>query len=167
MKRINIGAGPDFKEGWVNTDSRYDPEYHDRMVIWDIRAGAFAQHIGVFDFALVSHTLCLLSYDEVDEALLNIKEVLKDGGVLQIIDMDTLQAFDNMRAEEVDGFPGHEGSIEEKMCKHLVGYGRKSIYTRNTMADKLKKAGFKSVRILKKSEHDLRPKESLIVEGTK
>lgn len=162
--KINIGCGPDIKLGWVNTDV---VELPNNVQYWDVIQPARKEWLGVFDFALVNHTLCLLSYDEVDIALQNIKQVLKDGGTLEVIDMDTLKAFFNFKNMDVEGFVGHSGSIDEMLCKHLVGYGRKSIYTDESMVEKLEKAGFNNVQIKKDSKYDLRPKESLIVRGIK
>lgn len=161
---MNLGCGPDIKEGWVNVDI----VSYEGIEFWDIVRNVVPKNWeNYFDYILVNHTFCLLSYDEVDEGLLKLKSMLKEGGMLEVIDMDTLKAFDCMQKGDAEGFAGQTGYIEEMMCKHLVGYGRKSIYTPDTMGDKLRKAGFKSVRILKDSEHDLRPKESLIVKGLK
>lgn len=167
MNKINIGCGPDLKDGWKNTDNNTSGQWVDDTDLWDISKRAPVEWHGLFDFALVNHTLCLLSYDEADVALENIKEVLADGGVLQVVDMDTLKAFENMKQGKSQYFNGFTGNIEDQMCRHLVGYGRKSIYTPASMAAKLEQAGFKNVTIRNSSEYDFRPHESFAVEGTK
>lgn len=167
MRAINIGCGPDLKEGWTNTDNY--PWYGAQL--WDITEPAPQDWNDSFDFALVNHTFCLLSYNDVDTALENIKQILKPGGVLEVIDMDVMKAIKSHRNFDFEGlFEGRADSPDERderLCKHLVGYGRKSLYTAYSMANKLEKSGFKEVCMLEYSEHDLRPKESLIVQGTK
>lgn len=169
MRAFNIGCGPDiFQNGymgyeqWRNVDSVYR---HPEVENIDIRyKSPIADN---YDFVLVNHTLCLLTYEEVDSALINLSNVLRRGGVIEVIDMDVLKAIDNLQNCEREGFAGHDGHIEEMFCKHLVGYGRQSLYTPSTMGEKLKKAGFHNIKILESSQYDLRPKESLIVQGTK
>lgn len=167
MNKINIGCGPDLKVGWVNTDNNMSGDWVTDAEFWDITQRAPEKWHNQFDFALVNHTLCLLSYDDADKALINIKEVLKPGGVLQVIDMDTLLAFSNLDKRDPECYGGHTGSLLEQMCKHLVGFGRKSIYTTTTMLEKMLDSGYTNVRGFIESEHNIRPKESFVVEGTK
>ena len=167
MNKINIGCGPDLKEGWTNTDNNMSGNWVEGLEWWDITYPAPTHLHNKFDFALVNHTLCLLSYEEVQRALLNIKDVLKEGGILEIIDMDTLKAFKNMEDKNEDGFPGFAGDIQDRMCHHIVGYGRKSIYTPHTMYLKLQEAGYKDIWNAQTSEHDLRPIESFVIQAVK
>lgn len=162
--RINIGCGADIKLGWVNTDIVQLPN---NVQIWDVTQPAPEMWHGAFDFALVNHTLCLLSYDEVDIALKNIKQILKKDGTLEIIDMDVLKAFENMNNKDEEGFVGFSGNIQDMMCRHLVGYGRKSIFTPHSMYLKLKEAGYSDVFNAQTSKYDLRPKESLVIQAWK
>lgn len=163
MNRINIGCGPDIKDGWTNADSHP----WEGSVNWDILNPPRVEWVKKFDLALVNHTLCLLGYDEVDVALGNIMEVLVPGGVIEVIDMDVLKAFDNFNRKNKSGFAGLDESFDSMLCKHLVGYGRKSIYTAQSMKEKLEKAGFKRVYVAQGSADDLRPEESFVVRGVK
>lgn len=167
--KMNFGCGPDIKEGWVNVDKITS----DGIEYWDIVENVVPINwINKFDFILVNHTFCLLSYDDVDMALQKIKSMLKPSGVLEVIDVDVMKAFQCYQKFDfeglfVDGTTPEAHERDERLCKHFVGFGRKSIYTAYSMAEKLEKAGFKDVLMLDKSEYDFRPKESLVVRGTK
>lgn len=161
--RINIGCGlNDIKEGWVNADIIQA----DGVELWNILWRSPDIWIEQFDEALINHTLCLFSYDEVVSALKNVKDCLKKGGVLEVIDIDLLKAYECYEKEDFDGFPGYTGSIDERICKHLVGYGRKSIFTSRFMMELLQEAGYINTEIAQ-SANDLRPKQSFVVKATK
>lgn len=166
MNRMNLGCGPDIKDGWVNVDSKYDPENPDRPC-WDMRGGPLAQWVGEFDYVLVNHVFCTMSYDDVDISIKNILELLKPGGRLEVIDMDAYKAYNCWINRDISGLPGFGDNIDEAFCKHLIGYGRKSLYVPALMIEKLRSAGFEHVRYIENSEYDIRPKESLVVIGEK
>lgn len=161
--KMNLGCGPDLKEGWLNVDGYVWPNAE----LWDATTEPPVQYLQKFDHVLINHTLCLLSFDDADRALKNVYECLEEFGVVEVIDMDLIKAFKSFEQGEEEDFAGQTGSIDEMLCKHLFGYGRKSVYTAQLMKEKLEKAGFKDVSIEEKSQHDLRPKESLIVRGRK
>ncbi len=166
MNRMNLGCGPDLKEGWLNVDSEYDPLHPDRPC-WDMRGGPFGQWVEAFDFVLVNHVFTTMTYDEVEIGLQHILEILKPGGVLEVIEMDAEKSFRSFQRGEIKAFPGFEGSIDNRFVRHLVGFGRKSLWTENSTTEALERAGFTKVNNYYKSENDLRPKESLVVRGTK
>lgn len=161
----NLGCGFDIKEGWLNTNGLEHPPVNGAVYMDVLKVDD--SMIGKIDYVLINHVLCVLSYDEVDRALANILQYLKDGAVIEVIDFDMVKAFENYKAKDHEGFPGFLGSIDEAFCKSIIGYGRKSIYTPYLMAEKFRHIGFNDVEILSHSEHDLRPKESLIVRAIK
>jgi predicted SAM-dependent methyltransferase len=161
----NLGCGFDIEEGWFNTNGFEHPPVEGAVYMDVLKPDE--SMIGQVDYVLINHVLCVLSYDEVDRALANIRQCLKDGAVIEVIDFDMVKAFENYKAKDHEGFPGFLGSIDEVFCKSVVGYGRKSIYTPKLMEEKLIHVGFNDVEILLQSEHDLRPKESLIVRAIK
>lgn len=164
MKRMNLGCGPDLKEGWLNVDS----VYQEGIDIWDVRAKAVPQYLDQFDFVLVSHVLCTMNHADVDKALDNIHEVLKPGGKVQIIDLDLIMAFAYYEQGSEDMIPASGGSLDEKFVNHISGFGtRNSLYTGPFLTELLYRHGYRNVEILGLSEHDLRPNESLIVEAMK
>lgn len=164
MKRMNLGCGPDIKEGWLNVDG----VYQEGIDVWDIRAKAVPQYLDQFDFVLVNHVLCTMKSTEVDTALDNIREVLKPGGKLQIIDLDLIMAFAYYEQGAMDMIPASGESLDEKFVNHVSGFGtRNSLYTGPFLVELLQRHGFQNVEILGASEYDLRPNESLIVEAMK
>lgn len=161
--KMNLGCGPDIKDGWVNVDGSVWPQAE----LWDATTPPPPQYQNKFDHILINHTLCLLSYDDVETALKNVYECLEDFGVIEIIDMDPIKSFRSFEEGDVRAFPGFEGSIDSRLCHHLVGYGRKSLWTPNSMIEALTKVGFKDAEDCGESVHDLRPIESFIVKARK
>lgn len=167
MKRMNLGCGYDIKDGWVNTDAVYRPEYHDIVDIWNATAGLYWDYAD-FDFILINHVLCTMKPDDVMKVLKNCHEMLKPGGAIHIIDMDLLKVFHAYENGDSDSIPIETGDIDSKLCYAISGYGtRLSLYTDRHLQNLLIDAGFRSAVGLDISEHDTRPLESLIVEGTK
>lgn len=167
MKRMNLGCGPDLKEGWTNVDAVYNPEFHGKVEIWDARHGILPMYFD-YDFILVNHMLCTMDHRDVAKVLDNLYEILKPGGRLQVIDMDLIQAFAYYEIGEEMMIPADGQSIDEKLCNHISGFGtRKSLYTVPLMKELLLRHNFKDPQDLAVSEYDLRPHESLVVEAVK
>lgn len=168
MKRMNLGCGPDIKDGWLNVDSEYTPKYEkDKMEIWDARGGPQWNYTD-FDFILVNHVLCTMDRADVDKVISNLFEMLKLGGKVQIIDMDLILAFAYYEQGAMDMIPASGETLDENFVNHISGFGtRKSLYTGPFLSELLQKHGFKDIEILGFSEYDLRPNESLVVEATK
>lgn len=167
MKRMNLGCGPEVLEGWTNVDSVYKPEFHDKVEIWDARHGIMPMYFD-YDFILVNHVLCTMNHIDVDKVLTNLYDILKPGGKVQIIDMDLLKAIGAHFRMDHSALPAEGKSVDQKLCNHVSGYGtRKSLYTPKLLIQLLKEHGFSEAYQLDKSEFDLRPKESVIVEAIK
>lgn len=166
MKRMNLGCGPDILEGWVNTDKI---QFRQGMEWWDATHKVVPKkYINQFDFVLINHVLCTMNPSDVAKVLENVKTVLKDGGKIQVIDMNLLKAIRAYEDRDQSAIPAEGKSIEEKLCNHISGYGtRLSLFTPKTLAQLLINHGFKDLVALGESEYDLRPKESVIMEATK
>lgn len=161
----NLGCGTDIKEGWFNTNHQSHVPVEGAVYL-----DALVEHFDMyekFDFVLVNHVFCTLSYDEVDLMLRNIYRTMQDGATIEIIDMNPLKAFRALERGDVDALPGFEGSIDNRFTRHLVGFGRKSLWTPDSVCEALERAGFKNPLDYHKSGYDLRPKESLVVKATK
>lgn len=162
MNLMNLGCGPDLKDGWLNVDN----VYQEGIDVWDVRAKAVPQYLDQFDFVLVNHVLCTMNHIDVDKALDNIYEVLKPGGKVQIIDLDLILAFAYYSQGAEDMIPASGISLDHKFVNHISGFGtRKSLYTQPFMIELLAAHGYRNIEILGFSEYDLRPNESLIVEA--
>lgn len=170
--KMNLGCGFDIKQGWTNIDqdqrvmSRY--EYGKDIEGWNVVFPPPDFYWNRYDFVLINHVLCTMKPSDVNKVLENARMCLKDGGRLQVIDMDLLKAFDDYESGNSSLFPIADGDIDYKLCMHVSGYGtRLSLYTVKHLHDLLIGAGFKSAKMLLESEYDTRPDESLILEATK
>lgn len=170
MKLANYGSGPDLKEGWYNFDSVVINSGigDDRFRIWDITETPDEQYVEWFDGGLINHVLCTMNDYLAHKALINIHRTLKPGATLTIIDMDLNKVIASYQEGRYDDIPIEQGTPDSKLCSAISGYGtRKSLYTPLRMFEILADAGFRLIEMRKSSEHDLRPKESLIFEATK
>lgn len=165
MKKANLGCGPHYFEDWDNID------LHDGTadIVLDVTQRFPISFYDEYNFVLINHTLCVLDYDGVVKCLENAYNILEDGGVVEVIDADfdkALRAYEEGNDDFFLLLP--DKSIDEKFCRYISGYyERKSVFTYKFLAELLYKVGFKNVKLLENSEYDLRPKESLIVQGTK
>lgn len=173
-KKANIGCGFDIKKGWANFDMSMNTDMitsSETTEVWDITTCPDKREHSLteqFEFILVNHVLCTMHEYLVHQALINLHRCLKPGGVLQVIDMDLLKVFKSYQDGRYEDIPIEEGSPDAKLCNAISGYStRNSLYTPNRMKEVLVEAGFREVRVLDSSEHDTRPKESLIVEAIK
>jgi SAM-dependent methyltransferase len=170
ISKANIGCGFDIKSGWTNIDNvhRTSREGAD-FQLYDITEEQFPDNFKEqFDFALLNHTLCTMNDFSAHEALINIHRTLKPGGKLQVIDMDLLKVFKAYQEGRIHDIPITEGSIDDRLCLAISGYGtRLSLYTPLRMCKVLVEAGFRIVLPINESEYDTRPFESLIVEAVK
>lgn len=161
--KANIGCGPDIKTDWINIDvvSR------ENVYQYDILEQEFADDFKEqFDFVLVNHTLCTMKDSWVHEALVNIYQTMKPGGKIHVIDMDILKVFKSYQEGRIQDIPISEGSIDDRLCLAISGYGtRPSLYTPLRMSKVLVEAGFHGPVVLDDSEYDTRPNESLVVEA--
>ena len=171
-QKMNLGCGDDIKEGWVNVDTATDVlnryEYGTQVEGWNAIFPPPDFYQNRFDFILINHVLCTLRPDKAMKVLEHALWCLKDGGKVQVIDVDMLRAFKAYQSGDEAALFIPEGSIDYKLAMHLSGYGtRLSLYTEKHLSEQMFEAGFSSVDILKTSEFNTRPLESLIVEGTR
>lgn len=162
--RMNFGCGPDIKDGWVNVDIVSSPgiEY------WNIVENVVPENWkNKFDYILVNHVFCTLGYEEAALGLSKLRECLIDGGIIEVIDMNPLKAFRSLERGEIEAFVGFDGSIDNRFTRHLIGYGRRSLWTPDSMCEILESVGFTKALEYFVSEYDVRPRESFVVKAVK
>lgn len=171
MRAFNLGCGPEvFDNGyqgyeqWRNVDSVYK---HPQVENVDLRYAKPLVGEG-YDFALVNHVLCTMRPEEVKMFLDNAYDILRPGGVIQVIDVDIMKAFSDYMMNDGDGLPVQEQDKDYNLCMHLSGFGtRLSLYTVQRMMDVLSIAGFKGMKQVKDSPYNTRPSESLVIQAVK
>lgn len=173
VKKMNLGCGFDIKDGWLNVDNHHIDTRGNIIrdfALWDIKNDFVPDDwLKAFDFILINHVICTMRPDDANLAIHKAKLMLKPGGKLQIIDMDMRKAIDAFQNNRSELLPVRGDTIDEQFLMHVSGYGtRLSLYTEAYLTQLLKEAhGFSSVAVVRDSEYDLRPDESLTVEATK
>jgi SAM-dependent methyltransferase len=177
IKRLNWGCGPLTPFGWVNSDIEPGPGVD---VVADIRRGLpFPDDY--FDYIVSIHVLPELAYRELDPALIELRRVLKPGGVLRLSLPDMDLAINAYRNNDVDYFligDDEVKSLAGKMIVQLLWYGRsRSMFTWEFTKELLERTGYRDVvRCAHEvstsglegiTELDNRPLESLFVEARK
>jgi len=161
----NLGCGFDIKDGWLNTN-HFSHVPVDGAVYLDALEDHQDMHNN-FDYILINHTLCVLSYEDAETLLKNAYKCLMVDGTIEVIEMDPVKSFKSYERGDIEAFPGFTGSIDKRFTHHLVGYGRKSLWTPELVIEVLERVGFIKANNYYKSEYDLRSKESLVVKATK
>jgi SAM-dependent methyltransferase len=77
--RLNVGCGPTRAKGWINADRRVDGGAD---VSGDV-CGGLPIASGSIDYAVAMHVLQDLPYLEIVPALIELRRVLRGGGVLR------------------------------------------------------------------------------------
>lgn len=174
----NYGCGPDIKSStdkrWTNFDSKFtwsgyrEFSRDDVFRIWDLTKEPEELHVEHYHGGVLNHVLCTMNDYQAHQALINIHRTLKPGATLTVIDMDLLKVFKSYEEGRINDIPIDEGSIDDRLCFAISGYGtRHSLYTPQRMEKVLTEAGFRIIMRKEESEFDTRPKESLIFEATK
>lgn len=165
--KLNLGCGFDIRDGWLNIN-----HYSHIPVEGAWYLDARCEHLDMiekFDFILINHVLCTMIPDDVNKVLRNVKQWLKPGGTVHIIDMDIMSAFE-MYGNNKDDFPVTSGSIDYNFLMHVSGFGtRLSLFTEKYLAELLDSIGFVNIKSIPEDEdeYDTRKKESLRMEATK
>lgn len=184
MKRMaNFGCANDpiYEDGveWYNFDKEHKSFMiqDDNSDVWDLtespdlkvsRHGTQGRYVEFFDGGVINHVLCTMNDHLAHKVLANIHRSLKPGGELTVVDMDlnkVIAAYQEGRSNDI---PIDEGSIDDKLCFAISGYGtRLSLYTIERMRKVLTEAGFQIHAYQESSKYDTRPKESLVFRAIK
>ena len=177
LRRLNWGCGSSPGGGWINSDIKEGPGID---ISCDILEGLPLDTDSI-DYIASIHTLPELSYPQIEPALVELRRVLRPGGVLRLSLPDLDKAIRAYTDGDTDYWlvPDEDvRSIGGKMIVQLTWYGySKSMYTFDFIEELLYRAGY--TRVVKcefqetASDHagitelDNRERESLFVEAYK
>jgi predicted SAM-dependent methyltransferase len=146
IRRLHWGCGPITPYGWVNSDIHPFPGVD---VMADIRAGLPLADDS-FDYIVSIHTLPEIPYCDLDRALVELRRVLRPGGVLRLSLPDLDKAINAYLSKDVDYFLISDEvvkSIAGKMIVQLLWYGRsRCMFTVEFMTEMLERNGFHSIQ---------------------
>jgi len=145
VKRLNWGCGDDPRVGWINSDLTSGPGVD---IGCDIRDGLPLQD-GSIDYAVSVHGLPELPYPELQNALRELRRVLRPEGVLRLGLPDFEKAVRAYQEGDAGYFlvPDDEiRSLGGKLIVQLTWYGHsRSMYTFDFTEELLYRAGFRRV----------------------
>jgi SAM-dependent methyltransferase len=176
IRRLNWGCGSHVGEGWINSDIKESPEVN---LVADIKTGLPLAASSI-DYAVSVHALPELPYDDLVPALVEIRRVLKPGGVLRLVLPDLGRAIDAYLTGDDRYFhlvADDATTPGGRLITQLLWYGySRSLFTADFSAELLEKAGYVNIEMCKAHqtasafpeiiELDNREAESLYVEAT-
>jgi SAM-dependent methyltransferase len=146
IRRLHWGCGPITPYGWVNSDIQAGPGVD---VVADIRSGLPLAD-NSFDYITSIHVLPEIPLGDLDRALVELRRVLKPGGVLRLSLPDLDKAIQAYLSKDVDYFLIPDDavrSISGKMIVQLLWYGRsRSMFTVEFTRELLAGCGFESIQ---------------------
>jgi predicted SAM-dependent methyltransferase len=177
IKRFNWGCGSHVLAGWINSDVK---EGRGIDVSCDIRQGLPIDDDSI-DYAVSVHALQELGYADLVPALMELRRVLKPGGVLRLALPDLRKGIHAYMHRHDDYFNVDNTEVKSRggrFIVHMLWYGSsKSLFTVDFIEELLLKAGFVQVvececrrtecRFPEIIELDNRENESLYIEATK
>lgn len=175
--RLNWGCGPVIASGWLNLDRVSRPGVD---IAGDIRDGLRVPDDAI-DYAVAMHALQDLPYLDVVPALVELRRVLKRGGVLRIGVPDLELSIDAWRRGDAGYFyiPDDEvASLGGKLIVQAIWYGSvRTPFTWDFLQELVAKAGFAAVQrcAYRQTQSiwadivalDNRPRETLYAEAVK
>ncbi len=154
--RLNLGCGPVQPDNWVNVDPdpQWNAMYPKTLEVCEFPAESF-------DVAVVNHVLMMVPWFELLPLLVEIRRVLRAGGVLRIIEPDLIGAFAAWRDGDTEYFPidnDIEETVDGKLCVYLTQAGAtRSVFTVGALQDLCERAGFRATVVLERGETTLPP----------
>jgi len=177
VRRLNWGCDSQPTPGWLNSDIKGGPGID---ISCDILDGLPLDDESI-DYVVSIHTLPELSYPDLEPALVELRRVLRQDGVLRL----SLPDFERAVRAYIEGDVGYflipdddVRSLGGKIIVQLTWYGySRSMYTFDFIEELLYRAGFRRVERCSygqtASEHgeivelDDRESESIFVEAVK
>jgi len=144
-RRLNWGCGAYGAPGWLNSDIKEGPGI---QYPCDIREGLPFSDTEM-DYVVSIHALPEIPYPDLRPALVELRRVLKPGGVLRLGLPDLERAMDAYKAGDRDYFlvPDEDArSLGAKLVVQLIWYGySRTLFIYDFVKEILLEAGFSSV----------------------
>jgi len=146
LRRLNWGCGLKALPGWVNSDIGAGPGVD---VVCDILEGLPLDD-NSFDYVVSIHALPEISCVQQEDALWELRRVLKPGGVLRLGLPDLNRAIQAYQKGDRGYFLIPDDTCQSlggKMVTQLLWYGRsRCMFTMDFMAELLQRTGFRQWR---------------------
>lgn len=145
-RRLNWGCGTQPEPGWINSDIKSGPGI---QISCDILDGLPLDDCSI-DYAVSIHALPELAYPSLVPAVIELRRVLKAGGVLRLALPDLDRAIDAYRRGDRAYFlvPDEDArSLGGKLAVQMTWYGySRSLFTVDFVEELMVRAGFEDVR---------------------
>jgi predicted SAM-dependent methyltransferase len=145
VRRLNWGCGEWAHAGWINSDIKEDAGVD---VVADIRDGLPIESDSL-DYAVSIHSLPEIPFTELIPALVELRRVLKPGGVLRLALPDLDKGIEAYHRNDSGYFkvPDEDAkSVGAKFVTQMIWYGySRSLFTHEFIQELLEKAGFSRV----------------------
>jgi len=146
IRRLNWGCGHSGEPGWINSDLKDGPDIE---ITADIRDGLPLDSDSL-DYIVSIHALPMISYPDLIPVLLELRRMLKPGGVLRLAlpDLDrSIQAYLRRDPEFFLVPDADVKSYSGKFVTHLLWYGYTvTLFTADFVEELLCKAEYRQVR---------------------
>jgi predicted SAM-dependent methyltransferase len=145
VRRLNWGCNTDTRPGWINSDMKEGPGID---ITCDIREG-LPIDTDSLDYVVSIHALPEVPYPDLVPTLLELRRVLKPGGVLRLGLPDLDKGIRAYLDGDRDYFlvPDEDArSVGAKFIVQMTWYGySRSLFTYDYVAELLAKAGYSHV----------------------
>lgn len=182
IKKLHIGCGAIYKEGWINIDNNSDKNIKKIDLVWDLRKKLPFPGNSV-DFIYSEHFIEHLTYQQGQELLKNLFNIIKKKGVLRIACPDLKKIingyyYNNWREQswvKDFNFSWIKSRCEMvNICVNKNQWGHQYVYDEEDLKRALRDVGFKKIK-KEKFKNSKYPelknletrKDSLIIEAIK
>jgi predicted SAM-dependent methyltransferase len=143
---LNFGCGSIQPAGWINVDRQ---DFGQGLVVDLLDHGSYpAFPDGHFDGIVASHSLQENGYDELPVVLVELRRILRPGGVLRVLWPDVAAAVRAWQAGDRAWFPinDNEPDLDDKFAVYLNWFGTaRTLCTAPRLVTLLERAGFVNV----------------------
>lgn len=146
IRRLNWGCGHAGEPGWINSDLKDGPDIE---ITADIRDGLPLDSDSL-DYVVSIHALPMISYPDLIPVLLELRRMLKPGGVLRLALPNLDRSIQAYLRRDPESFLVPDADVESysgKFITHLLWYGYTvTLFTADFIEELLWKAEYRQVR---------------------